>query len=79
MLILVSKNNKPVALSGDKISFGVKDTSFPNVLRIMAEKKKCLSSTRALRRRGLFRTVDIVINIILSYTKVLFKRFVLKS
>ena len=39
MLILVSKNNKPVALSGDKISFGVKDTSFPNVLRIMAEKK----------------------------------------
>ena len=39
MLILVSKNNKHVALSSDKISFGVKDTSFPNVLRIMAEKK----------------------------------------
>lgn len=46
MLILVSKNSKHVALSSDKISFGVKDTSFPNVLRIMAE-KKCLSSTRA--------------------------------
>ena len=78
MLILVYKNSKHVALSSDKISFGVKDTSFPNVLRIMAEKKMS-EFYLGFQRRGLFRTVNIVINIILSYKKVLFKRFILKS
>ena len=37
--MLFSKNNEYVALSSDEVSFGVDDTSFQNVMRIMAENK----------------------------------------
>ena len=44
-ILLVSKNNEHVALSSDKISFGVKDTSFPNIniiLSVDMSQKFCL-------------------------------------
>ena len=36
--MLISKNYRSEALLSDEISFGVKNTLFPNAMRIMAEK-----------------------------------------
>lgn len=56
------EKNEHEVLSSDEINFGVDYTSFPNAMRIMAEKKlSFLTSTETVRLWELFiRTVNVV-------------------